>query len=826
MNRTLFRNLPMAVTLLATTAHAQSDLPPKAGSASKNEIDIRHAQTEVVRGQLHLGGQNSQGSSIEFNSLYMQENGQPVLPVMGEFHYVRTPAAEWDESLKKIKAAGINIVSTYVFWNLHEEIEGQFEWTGDKDLRKFVQLCGQNGLQVIVRLGPFCHGEIRNGGLPDWLYGRPFNVRSNDAPYLRYVERLYGEIGKQLVGLLFKDGGPVIGFQLENELHHSAAPWAFSYPGQPPEWTNADEQRYFAPGVSTATKKDSYAEEGRQHMASLLELAHKCGLDAPLYTATGWGNAAVVENATIPVTSAYPFPTWEKPTPSPLYLYRDLHQQPDYSPVSYQPLHYPSFGAELGGGIMITYSRRPTVSARSIESLVIRELGGGANAIGYYMFHGGATPRGKKSFMSEEPSGVPKISYDFQAPIGEYGQLAESYGYLKLIHFFLNDFGSQLAPMVSVLPENAAAMKPKDVDQLRFAVRTRDDGGFVFLHNYQDHVPMHELVDQQITLQTKDGVLQIPADSSFTLKSETATFFPFNFDFGGVRVRYATAQPLATLAENGKSCFAFAAVEGIPPEFAFQSKLLTHFKSDDCQAVAIGNNLSVVRCAPDKISEFTVDNDQGQPVTFVVFPKSMALHAWRIATKTGRRLAFSEATLLERPEGVEVSSIGNNAVSLAVYPALPAAPKYDGTALSVASAPHRSMSAYTWSFPEVEPFIHAKVADRKTLTLSSDKAALPEGINDVFLDIDYVGDTGLAFINGELVDDGFYFGQPWRIGLRRFLSRLAADGMYFSFRPIDKNAPFLADLPTSAVPNFANQNQVLQIKQVRVLPEYHGLLEF
>ncbi len=93
---------------------------------------------------------------------------------------------------------------------------------------------------------------------------------------------------------------------------------------------------------------------------------------------------------------------------------------------------------------MITYSRRPTVSAHAIESLVVRELGSGANAVGYYMFHGGATPRNQSAFLSEEPSGVPKISYDFQAPIGQYGQLAESYGYLKLIHYFLNDFGSIL----------------------------------------------------------------------------------------------------------------------------------------------------------------------------------------------------------------------------------------------------------------------------------------------------------------------------------------------------------------------------------------------
>ena len=75
------------------------------------------------------------------------------------------------------------------------------------------------------------------------------------------------------------------------------------------------------------------------------------------------------------------------------------------------------------------------------------------------------------------------------------------------------------------------------------------------------------------------------------------------------------------------------------------------------------------------------------------------------------------------------------------------------------------MSAYSLALPEIEPFVHAKVADRKTLTLSAEKSSLPENINDVFVEIDYVGDVGMVFLNGEMVDDHFYFGQPWRIGL-------------------------------------------------------------
>lgn len=75
-------------------------------------------------------------------------------------------------------------------------------------------------MNVIVRIGPFGHGEIRNGALPDWLFAKPLEVRSNDENYLFYAKRLYEEIAKQLEGLYYKDGGPIIGTQIENEHQH------------------------------------------------------------------------------------------------------------------------------------------------------------------------------------------------------------------------------------------------------------------------------------------------------------------------------------------------------------------------------------------------------------------------------------------------------------------------------------------------------------------------------------------------------------------------------------------------------------------------------
>jgi len=115
-------------------------------------------------------------------------------------------------------------------------------------------------------------------------------------------------------------------------------------------------------------------------------------------------------------------------------------------------------------------------------------LGSGANMLGYYMFAGGRNPDGgaitlQESQRSGYPTDVPAKSYDFQAPISNNGKKQESLRRMKLVHYFLNDFGEQLAPMrvhrPSTTPSNA-----EDLSVSRVSARTRGDNGFVFLNNY------------------------------------------------------------------------------------------------------------------------------------------------------------------------------------------------------------------------------------------------------------------------------------------------------------------------------------------------------
>src|SRR3569833_4568750 len=166
-------------------------------------IDAR-TQAQAARPSSYRGGTllSPDGHTIGVNSMYLTMDSRPWLPVMGEFHYSRVPESEWEEELLKMKSAGVQIVSTYVIWIHHEEIEGEFDWSGRRDLKRFVELCEKHGLYVFARIGPWTHGEVRNGGFPDWLLKKS-NTRRTDSGYMAHVAMFYSQIGAQLKGQLW-----------------------------------------------------------------------------------------------------------------------------------------------------------------------------------------------------------------------------------------------------------------------------------------------------------------------------------------------------------------------------------------------------------------------------------------------------------------------------------------------------------------------------------------------------------------------------------------------------------------------------------------------
>ena len=104
-----------------------------------------------------------------FTNKFLTKDEKPWFPIMGEIHYSRYPAKYWKESINKMKAGGVDIISAYVIWIHHEEIENQYDFSGDRNLREFVKSIKDCNSKMLLRIGPWIHGETRNGGFPDWL---------------------------------------------------------------------------------------------------------------------------------------------------------------------------------------------------------------------------------------------------------------------------------------------------------------------------------------------------------------------------------------------------------------------------------------------------------------------------------------------------------------------------------------------------------------------------------------------------------------------------------------------------------------------------------
>jgi beta-galactosidase len=145
-------------------------------------------------------------------------DGRPLQIISGELHYGRIPRGYWRDRLKKARAMGLNAISTYVFWNVHEPKPGIYDFSGQYDVAAFVRIAQEEGLYVILRPGPYACAEWDLGGLPAWLLADPnIILRSGDEKFLGPAERWLERLGKELAPLQVTHGGPIIAVQVENE---------------------------------------------------------------------------------------------------------------------------------------------------------------------------------------------------------------------------------------------------------------------------------------------------------------------------------------------------------------------------------------------------------------------------------------------------------------------------------------------------------------------------------------------------------------------------------------------------------------------------------
>lgn len=579
------------------------------------KIDLSRITPTPVK-YLELGHAGPAGKEIRVNNLYMDEGGIPQLPVMGEIHYNRMDHRYWRDALLKMKASGIDIVATYCIWSLHEEFEGELSWEGHLNLRRFIELCKELDMKVHLRFGPYCNAEIKNGGLPDWIVNNKNLVtRSNDPLYLEYSRRWFQAVYDQVKGLLWKDGGPIMALQLENE----------------------------------------YVKEGMivSHLLNLKKMAVEIGFDVPVYSMTHWMDSEYPKGEIVPYAGFYIEAPWtasgkkEIPTSNfEFFTYNRLSDnigtdiikiEGEVESLSGENNDSPFFTCEIGVGTTAFYHRRAVVPEEMAGENINLRLGCGANMMGYYMYVGGTNPVGK---ISTYQSSGPRVSYDYQAPIREFGTLGTVMQETKKYNYFMNDFGTTLAPAVAYLPTSN-----QDRENLQWAIRLNESTGYLFCSNYLYKHTRKDYKNVQFSVKLKDETIRIPR-KKVTVKGGTYFLWPFNQQFSEVLLKYSTTQPVCSLKDGNTDTYFFFEDDFIPGEYMIGDKGIRNVEVKNGTSRKEKNGYFIDRLTPGKECSIEITKENGSKVCFVTLTEEESDHIWKGTVEGKAFVAITNSSLI------------------------------------------------------------------------------------------------------------------------------------------------------------------------------------
>jgi hypothetical protein len=470
------------------------------------------------------------------------------------------------------------------------------------------------------------------------------------------------------------------------------------------------------------------------------------------------------------------------------------------------------------------------------------------------MFHGGENPDGKLSTLQESqetgyPNDLPIKSYDFQAPIGEYGQERESLRKMKVFQYFLNDFGSDLAPMMvhspDVLPKDAA-----DTTMLRASVRSRGDSGFIFSNNYVRNYPMPVRRATQFEIQLPGGKLMVPR-KPVDIPSGAYFIWPFNLRNGDITVRYSTAQLFMRLANETGTTLCFEAIQGIPVEFAIDSAGVRSVKATSGERTSATGVIYLSGINPGIESSIEIVSTLGKKFQIVVFTAKEAEDAWKIRIGKDEHIFLSDQDFLADPDAegspIRLRSRAAMHFAFSIMPP-PSAPPTASQKLTKTGSTNRAAS-FAADMKEVKPTLEyhqvqtagevppvklgpvadwrpagvAQAPDASDLKQAAKwsiviPAGSMKGLSELFLQIKYEGDVARLSAAHRLLIDDFYNGLDWQIGLQHFLDSQRASAFELSILPLRKDAPVYFE--TSDDPSFSSHGQVVKLDSVSLVPEY------
>lgn len=654
-------------------------------------------------------------------------DGVGFVPVSGELHYSRLPRERWAERLRQLRAAGITLASTYVFWAHHSSAPGEARFDGNLDVAAFIDETAAAGLELILRIGPWCHGEVRNGGFPDWVQDADVEHRSDDPAYLELVTEWFGQLAAALNGRAHP-GGPIVGIQLENELY-----------------------------------------DRPEHLVTLKRLAREAGMSAPLWTATAWGGAELPDGEVFPLFSGYADGFWADPEdewdPSFRAHYFFSHEWDDPgvgadvraaqgfadSGVIETDLHgFPPATCELGSGMATAYHRRPVLSADDIAALANVTIGNGSAWQGYFMYVGGVNPGPnlQETQATGYPNDLPEFGYDFHAPIGQSGDLHASAARLRVQHAFLAAFGDRLSTMTSTLPD----VMPAGFDDratLRWALRSDGARGVIVISQHQPYEPLDDVHGAELRVVLDAAEIALPA---LDIPAGTTARWPVAWNFAGARIDWASASLLTELPAAG----AASSADSVPTLVLLAEQGIAPLVSIDgvVHEAGVGSVLPagagrVVVLGADDVDRLWVRESE----------------AGRALLRTSSELSWGEGDLLVRGENaVEVFDTASGEWRVASGAAAASGSvAVDVTEVRAAGEAPEAILGFGGVRHQAPP--RAVVDEVGAVFALSLPSPATDPALDAVLDIDWAGDVAELRVDGVPVDDRFWDGEHWSVSV-------------------------------------------------------------
>jgi hypothetical protein len=462
------------------------------------------------------------------------------------------------------------------------------------------------------------------------------------------------------------------------------------------------------------------------------------------------------------------------------------------------------------------------------------------------MYHGGENPEGKLTHLNETQAtnywnDLPVKNYDFQAPIGEYGQEREHYHFLRLLGLFLKDFGPGLSGMSSRTPNGRGS--------LNWIARSDGDSGYLFVSHYQYLSPQPNREHVQFQIKFAGGAVTVPSEP-VTIPYNSRFLWPLNLDLGGVKLVCASAQPISQVNDGAARYTVFKQTAAIPAEFVFDAATAT-VDSSTGKTTSENSRIRMRNVQPGSGAAIRLHGKDGTNHVIILLDEAAAQGFWKGEWQGQERLFLTRAALLLDGPALRLRAESREDLSVGILPApasltdgrgdVPA--KDDGLfrRYSPRIAPVAPLQAVVEKVKAAGPARAIPIAPsvparRQGMAMQPEDAdfaqaavwqvMLPAGVDasrDLRLRVRYTGDVIRAYLGDKLMDDDFYSGRPFEIGLRRYGPAVHRDGLTLKILPLRQDAPIY--LPEHSQLKFDNNNTALSLEGVDVIETSEVRLE-